>query len=125
MRSQPIVKKFFALGLVAALAAVPFAQAAAQDHGSDSSHMKSEMKSDASAVKQKTSDTWITTKVKSEFATTKGVQATDISVSTMEGKVTLTGNVTSAAEKMKAKRVAMKVKGVKSVDTSGLTMAAK
>ncbi len=125
MRSQLIIKKFVTMGLVAALAAVPFAQAAAQDQSTQSGHMKSEMKYDASAVKQKSSDTWITTKVKSEFATTKGVKATDISVSTMDGKVTLTGNVTSSAEKMKAMRVAMKVKGVKSVDTSGLTMAAK
>lgn len=122
MRRQLIVKKFITMGLVAALAAVPFAQAAAQDHSTRSGDTKSEMKSDASAIKQKSSDTWITTKVKSEFATTKGVKATDISVSTMNGKVTLTGNVTSEAEKMKAERVAMKVKGVKSVDTSGLTM---
>ncbi len=71
------------------------------------------------------SDTWITTKVKSEFATTEGVSFTDISVTTRDGAVSLSGTVGSGAEIDRAKQVAMGVKGVKSVDTSGLTVAAK
>jgi hyperosmotically inducible periplasmic protein len=60
--------------------------------------------------------------VKSEFGTTKGVSANDISVSTNDGVVTLTGTVSSENEKMRAQRVAQLVKGVKSVDASGLTV---
>ena len=69
-------------------------------------------------------DSWITTKVKSEFATKSGVDATDISVTTKDGSVMLSGHVANEAEKMKAKQVAASVKGVKSVDTSGLTITA-
>jgi hyperosmotically inducible protein len=75
-------------------------------------------------VPDKAADGWITTKVKSEFAANKGVHATDISVSTTEGKVTLTGTVASAHEKAKATKLARSVKGVKSVDASGLTVQA-
>jgi hyperosmotically inducible protein len=60
--------------------------------------------------------------VKSKFATAKGVQAKDISVSTTDGKVTLTGTATSKAEKTRAIHIAKGVKGVKSVDASGLTV---
>ena len=61
------------------------------------------------------SDTWITTKVKSDLAVEKNVDATDISVHTYEGVVTLTGNVDNQAEADKAVRVASEIKGVKSV----------
>jgi len=116
MRTHLIRKNLFAMGLVAAFAAVPLTQVAAQDSmAKDSANQ---------TVPDKAADAWITTKVKSEFATTKGVDATDISVSTREGVVVLSGHVGSAAEKMKAEQVARAVKGVKSVDTSGLTMTA-
>ena len=42
--------------------------------------MQAMQKSDNQTVPDKAADAWITTKVKSEFATTKGVDATDISV---------------------------------------------
>ena len=71
-------------------------------------------------VPGKVDDGWITTKVKSKFAAAKGVQAKDISVSTTDGKVTLTA--TSKAEKTRAIHIAKGVKGVKSVDASGLTV---
>lgn len=73
-------------------------------------------------VPGKVDDGWITTKVKSKFAAAKGVKAKDISVSTTDGKVTLTGTATSKAEKNRAIHIAKGVKGVKSVDASGLTM---
>jgi len=50
------------------------------------------------------------------------VSATDINVTTNDGVVTLTGNVSSASEKMNAVRVARGVKGVKSVDASALAI---
>lgn len=51
-------------------AAIPFGEATAQD---------------------KTADVWVTAKVKSEFGTTKGVSATDISVSINDGVGVLSG----------------------------------
>jgi len=115
MRTNNLFRKsLIAAGLVVAFSAMPIAQVAAQDA------MKS---SDNQTVPDKTADTWITTKVKSELATTKNVKSSDISVTTMDGVVTLTGTTASAAEKTKVEAVAKKVKGVKSVDASGLTVA--
>lgn len=65
-------------------------------------------------------DAWITTKVKTELATTKGVSSTDISVSTVDGVVTLTGVLPSKLAVKKAVAAAKSIKGVKSVDASGL-----
>ncbi|HEU4669127.1 MAG TPA: BON domain-containing protein [Dyella sp.] len=115
MRHSLIRKNLIALSLIAAFGAVSVAQASAQDASA-----KTEMKSDMHQMKRATSDAWITTKVKSEFATTKGVDATDISVTTDHGHVTLSGAVSGASEITAAREVAMKVEGVKSVDTSGL-----
>jgi hyperosmotically inducible periplasmic protein len=74
-------------------------------------------------VPGKVDDTWITTKVKSKLAAAKGIKASDISVSTTDGAVTLTGTATSAKEKTRAEHLAKQVKGVKSVDGSGLTVS--
>ena len=61
------------------------------------------------------SDSWITTKVKSDLAVEKNVSATAIHVDTYEGVVTLSGTVDSQAESDKAAQVAREIKGVKSV----------
>jgi hyperosmotically inducible periplasmic protein len=110
-----------AAGLTAALAAVPVAQAFAQDADAQAS---GSMQSANQTVPGKVDDAWITTKVKSEFATTKDIHATDISVDTMGGMVRLTGKVGSNMEKNRAIQVAHHVKGVKSVDATGLTVTA-
>ncbi|HEY0179935.1 MAG TPA: BON domain-containing protein [Dokdonella sp.] len=65
-------------------------------------------------------DSWITTKVKSELATTDGVKSMDISVKTVNGVVTLTGTQPSSTAIKKAVAAAKSVKGVKHVDASGL-----
>jgi hyperosmotically inducible protein len=117
MRTHNLFRKtLIAAGLVAAFSAVPFAQVAAQDAAM-------QKQSENQTVPDKTADAWITTKVKSELATTKGIKSTDISVSTMDGVVSITGTATSATEKAKVAQVAKNVKGVKSVDTSGLTVS--
>lgn len=110
-----------AAGLATALAAVPFAQAAAQDAGAQSS---GSMESSNQTVPGKVDDAWITTKVKSEFATTKEIPATNISVDTTDGMVRLTGTVANNMQKNQAVELAHKVKGVKSVDATGLTVTA-
>ncbi len=66
-------------------------------------------------------DTWITTKVKAELATTKGISSNDISVTTKNGIVTLSGVVASKAQVQKSVAVAKAVKGVHSVDASALS----
>jgi len=117
MRTHSIIRNsVLAAGLMLAFAAVPFNQVMAQDA------TPMQKSSDNQTVPDKAADAWITTKVKSEFGTTKGIKATDISVSTSDGVVTLTGTVSSQDEKMHAERVAQLVKGVKSVDASHLTV---
>lgn len=112
-------KRLLVTGLIAAFAAVPMAQAVTQ--GSPAQQAMSQSESNRT-VPDKVADSWITTKVKSEFAASRQVKGTDISVSTTDGMVTLTGTVATAKEKNKAVRIAHKVKGVKSVDASGLTV---
>jgi hyperosmotically inducible periplasmic protein len=69
----------------------------------------------AESAGEAVSDTWITTKVKGEFAKDKDVSATHIHVKTTEGVVTLSGTAKNQAEIDKATDVANKIKGVKSV----------
>jgi hyperosmotically inducible periplasmic protein len=65
-------------------------------------------------------DTWITTKVKAELATTDGVKSTNVDVKTIDGVVTLTGVLTTPLAVKKAIAAAESVQGVKKVDHSGL-----
>lgn len=118
MHNLPTIRRsMIAAALTLAFAAVPLSPALAAQ-GSEAAAQAS----DNQTVPDKAADAWITTKVKTEFGTTKGVSATDINVTTNDGVVTLTGNVSSASEKMNAVRVARGVKGVKSVDASALAI---
>ncbi len=117
-------KSLIVAGMMAACAAVPFSQAMAQDSMSPSQATPTSQASDNQTVPGKVDDAWITTKVKSELAAAKNIKSTDISVTTNDGVVTLTGTVTGAKQKTHAEHVAKKVKGVKSVDASGLTVSA-
>ena len=67
-------------------------------------------------------DGWITTKVKSTFMYSRNVDGSDFAVSTNGGIVKLTGKTDSAAERAAAIELAGNVRGVKSVDSSSLTM---
>jgi hyperosmotically inducible periplasmic protein len=69
---------------------------------------------------QPVTDTWITTKVKAELATTEGVKSNDISVETVDGVVTLKGMLANKIAVEKAIAAAQSIKGVKKVDHSGL-----
>lgn len=69
---------------------------------------------------QPVSDTWITTKVKTELAATDGVKSTDISVETVNGVVTLIGVLDSSTAVDKAVAATKSIKGVTQVDSSGL-----
>ena len=96
--------------LVAACGATLAPVLATSAHAADES-----MKSD-----QPITDTWITTKVKTELATTDGVKSTEITVKTVDGKVILIGVLPTQAAVDKAVATARQVKGVKAIDDSGL-----
>jgi hyperosmotically inducible periplasmic protein len=66
-------------------------------------------------------DSWITTKVKSTFMWSSGISGRDLSVTTDDGVVKLNGKVDSEAERELAIELAQELRGVKSVDASGLT----
>lgn len=114
-------KRLLVAGLTATFAAVPVAQAAAQD---SSAPQTMSQPAHNRTVPDKVADGWITTKVKSEFAANKLVKASDVSVNTRDGVVSLSGTVASNLEKNQAIRIAHGVKGVRSVDASGLTVSA-
>lgn len=74
---------------------------------------------------QPVDDTWITTKVKADLLTSSNVPGTEIKVETVNGVVTLSGTISSQAEKDKALKVAKGIKGVKSVNAASLKVATR
>ncbi len=73
---------------------------------------------------QPASDTWITTKVKSDMLATDNVPGSDIKVETKNGVVWLSGLVKTQAEKDKAVSVAKGIEGVKKVEAANLKVSA-
>jgi hyperosmotically inducible protein len=109
------MKKTVILSTVLMTTALSFglqSNAVAADNGTNVDH--------SSTVGAAVSDTWITTKIKADLASTKNLKSTDISVETNNGVATLTGVVPSQIEVKKAIAVAESVKGVKKVDAAGL-----
>lgn len=82
---------------------------------------------DASQAAHKTervmSDSWITAKVKSEILANSVSKAFKVQVKTKYGMVTLAGKLPSQDAIDLVKLTAQNVKGVKSVDVSGLSIA--
>ena len=68
------------------------------------------------------SDSWITTKVKSEILANSVSKAFKVSVKTKHGAVSLKGKLPSQDAIDLVKMISEKVKGVKSVDVSGLVI---
>lgn len=72
-------------------------------------------------AKQEGSDTWITTKVKADLLTEKGIPGSDIKVETSQGVVSLSSDVkVTESQKAEAVRITKNIKGVKSVMSDGL-----
>ncbi|CAH0227338.1 BON domain-containing protein [Pseudomonas mediterranea] len=72
-------------------------------------------------AKEETKDTWITTKVKADLVTEKGIPGSDIKVETNKGVVSLSSTVAiTEAQKTTAVAIAKKIKGVKAVSADGL-----
>jgi hyperosmotically inducible protein len=71
------------------------------------------------------SDAWITTKVKSSLIADDVGRGLKLNVTTMNGVVNLNGSVPNQDARDHVKDMAGKIDGVKSVDTSGLTIERK
>jgi len=69
------------------------------------------------------SDSWMTTKVKSELLDASISRGVDVGVTTFRGVVVLKGTLASRDAVLHAKQIASKVMGVKSVDTVALVVA--
>ncbi len=96
----------------------PPAQPVATDpamQGSDALHS-----ADASRSDQPVDDTWITTKVKSSLLADSDVSGLDINVETVNGVVTLSGQVDQQAQIEHATRIARGIEGVTDVRTTEL-----
>ena len=78
----------------------------------------------ASKTASASSDTWVTTKVKTKFVGDKALKGSSIDVSTTGGIVTLTGTVRTEVQKKRAITLAKSIKGVKDVDDKTTVAAA-
>lgn len=76
----------------------------------------------ASDAKHEVSDSWITTKVKSELFSDSLTKGFDVKVVTTKGVVTLSGKLPNEDAVKRAKELAEKVDGVKSVNTDDLSV---
>jgi osmotically-inducible protein OsmY len=104
--------------LVLAMAAVP---ALAQDR--DTQHTNhTAAQAEANATQMARPDAWVLAKIKTQFATSDLVDATDINVDVTNGVAKLTGTVSSNQEQREAVRLAQTTEGVRSVDSSGLKL---
>lgn len=70
-------------------------------------------------------DTWITAKVKSALLADTDVAGLEINVETVNGVVTLAGQVAEQAQIDEAIRLARGIEGVTDVQTTGLVVGAK
>jgi hyperosmotically inducible protein len=76
---------------------------------------------EAAQVQEAGTDTWITTKVKTDLVTEKGIPGTDIKVETNKGVVSLSSTVAiTDTQKEMAVAITKKIKGVKAVSADGL-----
>lgn len=75
---------------------------------------------DATESQQPVDDTWITTKVKSSLLADADVSGLDIDVETVNGVVSLSGQVDEQAQIDQAKQIARGIEGVAEVQTTDL-----
>ena len=110
------MKHLLLLGVVATACAgaITTVQAAGQDRG---------MQQKESV--QPGSDTWITTKVKAELLAAKDISGLEIKVETVNGVVSLSGDVDTQVEADRAVAAAKAVDGVTRVDNRLVVRGAK
>ncbi|MBC7916537.1 MAG: BON domain-containing protein [Rhodoferax sp.] len=109
------VRHGVALAVAAFMAFGAVANASAQDTAKD------KMEKTEKKVEKAVTDSWITTKVKSEILANSVSKAFKVNVVTKAGVVHLKGELPTQDSIDLVKMIAEKVKGVNSVDVSGLT----
>lgn len=114
--TQRIQKTTLAAAAALALFLAGGAAAASDDPKTDAS--------DKGESNQPVGDTWITTKVKASLLADDDVSGLEIDVETVNGVVTLSGDVASQAQIDEAKRIASEIEGVTEVDTRNLKVDA-
>jgi hyperosmotically inducible periplasmic protein len=114
MRSKTTTR-ILATSLLAAAIGLAHANVQAQDAATDDGNTQGE--SD-----QPMGDTWITTKVKAELLANQDVSGLDISVETVNGVVSLSGDVETQAEADRAVALAEGIEGVTRVDSSRINV---
>ncbi len=82
---------------------------------STTQEVKDKTKSAAAKTEEVIDDSAITTSIKTKLLADKKTSAIDIGVETTNGVVTLSGKVTSSAERAEALKIAKRNKGVKHV----------
>ncbi|MGY0610696.1 MULTISPECIES: BON domain-containing protein [unclassified Luteimonas] len=102
-------------GLIAAALALLVAGGSAVANDNDPQTERAKGDSD-----QPVDDTWITTKVKTSLLADEDVAGLQVDVETVNGVVTLSGDVDSQAQIDEALRIASGIDGVTDVDTTGL-----
>jgi hyperosmotically inducible periplasmic protein len=88
-----------------------------------SNKLEATTKQAAASTERVVSDSWITTKVKSELLADSVSKGFDVNVKTHHGVVKLTGTLANNDAVAHVKDIAKSVDGVKSVDTSNLIAA--
>ena len=88
-----------------------------------SNEMEAKTKAETARTGRVVSDSWITTKVKSEILADSVTKGFDVSVKTTHGVVVLKGQLPNEDAIDHVKDIAQKVDGVKSVDVTGLVPA--
>ena len=106
-----------------ALAVAALMACAAVAHAATNEPVAAKVEKAEAKVEQTVSDSWITTKVKSEILANSASKAFKVSVKTKSGVVSLKGKLPTQDAVDLVKMIAEKVKGVHSVDTTGLTIA--
>ncbi|WP_019936772.1 BON domain-containing protein [Bordetella sp. FB-8] len=119
----PILRPFrlavFACGMALALSCALSARMAVAQQSTP----QAQSENDQGAVDQTehvASDSWITTKVKSELLADSVSKGFDVGVETTHGVVALSGKLANSGAIDHVKQIAQSVQGVKSVDTSAL-----
>jgi hyperosmotically inducible periplasmic protein len=87
--------------------------------------VKTDVKAGAATTTRVVSDSWITTKVKSQLLADETTKGTTIKVKTQGKVVHLSGTASSDAEKAQAIKLATATEGVTKVDASHLKVVAK
>jgi hyperosmotically inducible protein len=113
--SRHVISVATTLFIAALFLSVDMSQAASDDAAVAPSNA-------VSKAERAVSDSWITTKVKSEILANSVSKAFKVSVKTKRGVVSLKGKLPSQDAIDLVKMIAEKVKGVKSVDVSGLVI---